>query len=115
MKRSRSNPLDKVRASVRTVEPDRALLAAEAAIRSLGIDPDRAKSVVREPDACLARAIYAGVLYRLSFVSLRQVARHTNCGKATAQARLMRFESIEDQEKVRIMEVARKALVRIPR
>ena len=115
MKRSRSNPLDKVRASVRTVAPDRALLAAEAAIRSLGIDPDRANSAVREPDACLARAIYAGVLYRLSYVSLRQVARHTNCGKATAQARLSRFESIDGPEKSRIMDMAHKALAKIPK
>jgi hypothetical protein len=114
MKRTfRSNPLERVRASTRTVAPDRAILAAEAAIRTLGIDPERAKSAVREQDACLARTIYAGVLYRLSLVSLRQVGRFTNCGKATAQARLVRFEGLEDKEA--IVSAARAALAKIPK
>ncbi len=109
---SRSDVLQRIRATRRTVAPDRAMLAAEVAIRSLGINPDRARSAVREPDACLARAILAGVLYRMSLVSLRQVGRYMKCGKATAQARLMRFERLGQRDE--ILAAARAALAKMP-
>lgn len=111
-RKCRSNPLDAIRASTRTVAPDRAIAAAQIAVHSLGIHPDRAKSAVREPDAVVARYVIAGVLYRLSRVSYRQVARIVGCGKAAAQARIARFERLPERDAV--LATVRHALARIP-
>ena len=111
-KRSRSDVLSKIAAGNRTVMPDRAIEAAHAAIRSLGVNPDRAKSAVRQVDAVWARKVCAGVLYRMSRVSLQRVATILRIGKATAQARISAFERMPDRDEV--LSRVRQALARMP-
>ena len=111
-KRSRSDTLLEIAKGNRTVMPDRALEAAQAAIRSMGVNPDRAKSAVREVDAVWARKVCAGVLYRMSRVSLQRVATILRIGKATAQARISAFERMPDRDEV--LSRVRQALSKMP-
>ena len=111
-KRSRSDTLLEIAKGNRTVMPDRAIEAAHAAIRSLGVNPDRAKSAVRQVDAVWARKVTAGVLYRMSRVSLQRVATILRIGKATAQARISAFERMPDRDEV--LSRVRQALSKMP-
>ena len=111
-KRSRSDTLLEIAKGNRTVMPDRALEAAQAAIRSMGVNPDRAKSAVRQVDALWARKVCAGVLYRMSRVSLQRVATILRIGKATAQARISAFERMPDRDEV--LSRVRQALSKMP-
>ena len=111
-KRSRSDVLATIGASTRTVMPDRALEAARVAIRALGVNPDRANSAVRESDAAWARQVLAGVLYRMSRVSLQRAATIMRCGKATARARIARFERMPERDDV--LSRVKQALAKMP-
>ena len=110
--RGRIDVCASIAATSRTVAPDRAIEAARVAIRSLGVNPDRARSAVRESDAAWARQVIAGVLYRLSRVSLQRAATILRCGKATARARIARFERLPDRDDV--LARARAALAKMP-
>ncbi len=109
---SLSETLAGIRAGTRTVPVEKALLVAQVAVQSLGIDPKRASSSTREPDAVLARYVIAGVLYRLCRVSYTQVARRLRCGKATAQARIAAFERLKERDTV--LKAAKVALGKLP-
>ena len=111
-RKCRSDVLGRISATTRTVMPDRAIEAAHAAIRSLGVNPDRAKSAVRETDAVWARKVVAGVLYRMSRVSLQRAATILRIGKATAQARISAFERMTDRDEV--LSRVRQALAKMP-
>jgi hypothetical protein len=90
--------LRKIREASRTVPSDKAMVASEYAIRSMGIDPARASSPTREQDAVLARCIVAGLLYRMCRMSYMAVGRKMGCGKATAQARIASFERLKERD-----------------
>ena len=111
-RKCRSDVLGRIASSSRTVAPDRALEAAHAAIRSMGVNPDRAKSAVRETDAVWARKVTAGVLYRMSRVSLQRAATILRIGKPTAQARISAFERMPDRDEV--LSRVRQALAKMP-
>ena len=111
-KRSRSDTLAEIAKGNRTVAPDRAIEAARVAIRSLGVNPDRAASAVRETDAAWARQVIAGVLYRLSRVSLQRAATILRTHKATTRARIAAFERLPDRDDV--LSRARQALAKMP-
>lgn len=108
----RSDVCASIAATLRTVAPDRALEAARVAIRSMGVNPDRAASAVREADAAWARQVLTGVLYRMSRVSLQRAATLMRCGKATARARIARFERLPDRDEV--LSRVRQALAKMP-
>jgi hypothetical protein len=110
--RSRVNVCADIAATSRTVAPDRAIESARVAIRSLGVNPDRAQSAVRETDAAWARQVIAGVLYRMSRVSLQRAATILRCHKATCRARIARFERLPDRDEV--LSRARQALSKMP-
>ena len=108
---SLSKTLAGIRAGSRTAPYESAMLAAQVAIQSLGIDPKRAGSATREPDAVLARYVIAGVLYRFCRVSYAQLGRKLRCGKATAQARISAFERLKERDS--LLSAAKIALGRI--
>lgn len=100
--RSESLPkrLRRIREASRTVPADKATVAAEVAIRALGIDPKRAAAASREQDAVFARYVYAGVLYRLCRMSYQAIGRRLGCGKASAQARIASFERLAERDEI---------------
>jgi hypothetical protein len=108
---SLSESLRAIREGSRTATPERAVVAAQAALQAIGVDPKRAGSSTREPDAVLARYVIAGVLYRFCRVSYTQVARKLRCGKATAQARIAAFERLKERDTV--LKAAKVALGKI--
>jgi prolyl-tRNA editing enzyme YbaK/EbsC (Cys-tRNA(Pro) deacylase) len=110
--RGRINVCADIAATSRTVAPDRAIEAARVAIRSLGVNPDRAASAVRETDAAWARQVIAGVLYRMSRVSLQRAATILRTHKATTRARIAAFERLSDRDEV--LSRARQALSQMP-
>lgn len=109
---SLSDTLRAIREGSRTASPDRAMVAAQVALQAIGIDPKRAGSATREPDAVLARYVIAGVLYRFCRVSYAQLGRKLRCGKATAQARIAAFERLRERDAV--LKAARVALGKLP-
>ena len=109
---SLSESLARIREGPRNVQVEAATLAAQVAIQSLGIDPKRAASATREPDAVLARYIIAGVLYRFCRVSYAQLGRRMRCGKAAAQARIAAFERLRERDAV--LKAAKAALGKLP-
>ena len=108
---SLSESLARIREGPRTVPVEAATLAAQVAIQSLGIDPKRAASATREPDAVIARQIIAGVLYRFCRVSYAQLGRRLRCGKAACQARIAAFERLRERDAV--LKAAKAALGKI--
>lgn len=108
---SLSETLRQIRQGSRTTTHDRALVAAQVALQAIGVDPKRAGSTTREPDAVLARYVIAGVLYRLCRVSYAQLGRKLRCGKATAQARIAAFERLKERDTV--LKAAKVALGKI--